>query len=43
MTIKSVDKKKLTENDLIKGLEFFIQNDEIKKRMEKDDRPDMYV
>ena len=43
MTIKPIDKKKLTENDLKKGIEFFIQNDEIKKRVEKDNRSDMYI
>ena len=43
MTIKPNLKKKLTENDLKKGLGFFIQNDEIKKRKENNDHANMYI
>ena len=43
MTIPVRDKKKLTESDLNKGLLFFIQNDEIKKRKEDVSISDMYL
>ena len=43
MTIKPDLKKKLSKYDLERGLEFFIQNDEIKKRKENDNHGNMYI
>ena len=43
MTIPPDDKKKLTICDLNKGLEFYIQNDEIKKRKDNNNTLDMYI